>query len=75
VYGATVLDGPEGSYETDSVCQPEELLTDSYPMQEGEVNVACALVCATRHPREVIKHTLNWNAAVGLLQRFCRRYV
>jgi hypothetical protein len=34
VCGATVLDGPEGGGETDSARQPEELLIDSYPVDE-----------------------------------------
>jgi hypothetical protein len=41
--GAAILDGLEGSCEADSACQPEDLLTDSYHVQEGEVDTACAL--------------------------------
>jgi RNA 3'-terminal phosphate cyclase len=66
--GVAVLDGPQGGGEIDSARQPVELLTYSYPVEEGEVNVVSALVHAARHPREVIEHTLNWYVAVRLLQ-------
>jgi hypothetical protein len=67
VRGEAILDGPEGGSETDSARQLVELLADSYPMEEGEFNVASALVRAARHLREVIEHILNWYAVVCLL--------